>query len=522
MQTVHTSSEGPQGTPFLRADQFDGDEDDWYIMQRAAEIGADPRDAVRDVRAAIKRRYLLSTDDAPAEHVTAPRPAPIREGALPMPPGFVGALADFIYQQAPRPVVEVAIVGALGLMAGIAGRAWHIPKSGLNLYIVLVARSAIGKEAMHSGIDALTAAAAPQFPYARNFADPSDFASGPALTKSCLANPSFVNVAGEIGHKFMAMKADKEGSMRTLRKQLTTLYSKSGPGSVAGGIIYSNAENNVASTEGVAFSMIGETTPGTFYESVTDDMMRDGFMSRFCVVEYDGDRPDKNEAPATAPSQAVVDHLVRIMSHAHDAIKRECFQLVAFNTEARTFLDRFGDECDGAIRAAGEDETQRQLWSRAELKALRIAALLAVGDNYLNPLVTAEQAEWAVNLVRHGIAAFDRRLQQGDVGDGSDGGREQRVLQLCREFVLLPSEKLPGFLKGGERMQQDGIVPRKYLQQRTLRIAAFEKHPRGSTAALNSAITTAITNGALMEVKKHALVEQYSFHGQAYRVLNLN
>ncbi len=448
-------------------------------------------------------------------------PAPSAHGALPMPPGFVGALAQFIYQQAPRPVAEVAIVGALGFMAGIVGRAWHIPGSGLNLYVVLVARSAIGKEAMHSGIAKLITAVMAQCPVAGNFVDFNDYVSGPALIKACAHNMCFVNVAGEIGHKFVQMATTNDANARSLRKVLTTLYSKSGPTDVAGGIAYSDQEKNVQSVSGMAFSLIGETTPGTFYESITDAMMRDGFMSRFCVIEYGGDRPAKNAAPVHRPPQALVDHMARLMACSDLAIAGDKFQEVAFSESAKAHLDRFEDECDAAIHAAGEDENLRQLWNRAHLKALRVAALLAVGDNHLNPVVTEEQATWAVMLMRHGIAAFDRRIRQGDVGEGTDGGREQKVMEVCREFLTLPADKLPSWLKSGKAMQDAGIVPRKYIQQRTQRLAAFEKHKLGHTAALNMALKTAVTNSNLMEVRKEPLSEQFGYLGVAYRVLCL-
>lgn len=446
-------------------------------------------------------------------------PAPTVQGALPMPPGFVGALAQFIYQQAPRPVAEVAIVGALGLMAGIAGRAWHIPGSGLNLYVVLVARSAIGKEAMHSGIAKLITAAMAQCPVAGNFVDFNDHVSGPALIKACAANLCFVNVAGEIGHKFLQMATTNDANARSLRKVLTTLYSKSGPTDVAGGIAYSDQEKNVQSVTGMAFSLIGETTPGTFYESITDTMMRDGFMSRFCVIEYEGDRPAKNAFPVQQPPKPLIDHMARLMACSDLAIGGDQFQEVAFSQGAQAHLDRFEGECDAAIYAAGEDENLRQLWNRAHLKGLRVAALLAVGDNCLKPIVTPEQAEWAVTLMRHGIAAFDRRIRQGEVGEGSDGGREQKVMELCKEFLTLPADKLPDYLKHGKAMQEAGVVPRKYLQQRTQRQSAFARFKLGHTAALNMAIKTAITNGNLLEVKPVPLAEQFNFHGQAYRWL---
>jgi len=441
------------------------------------------------------------------------------EGALPAPPGFVGTLAKFVYQQAPRPVPEVAIVAALGAIAGIAGRGWSISDTGLNLYVILVARSAIGKEAMHSGITMLLRAAMVDHAEVGKFFDFTDYASGPALIKACADNPCFVNVTSEIGHKFIAMAKDREPAMRTYRRTLTDLYAKSGPNGIAGGITYSNQDCNTGSTNGVAFSLIGETTPINFFESITPAMMGDGFMSRFCVIEYLGERPPENRARLQSPPLQLVKHFNIIARQAMLLESREQFFPVEVANDAQALLDHFSVECDDAIRAAGDDEGHRQLWNRAHLKVLRVSALLAVGDNPFGPTVTLEQVQWAVLLIRHGIAAFENRIRTGEVGEGTDGGREQKVLDLCREFLFLPAEKMPAWLKDGERMRQSFIVPRKYLQQRTQRLSAFEKFNLGHTSALNMAIKTAITNGNLMEVKKDALVEQFGFHGQAYRML---
>jgi len=285
---------------------------------------------------------------------------------------------------------------------------------------------------------------------------------------------------------------------------------------------YSNQENNVEAVQAVAFSLIGETTPGTFYESITDSMLADGFMSRFCVIEYSGDRPDKNLAPLQRPDEEILVKVVAIAQRAEQLITAGQFQQVSFSDSAWARLVHFDRECHNAIVAAGEDERVRAVWNRAHLNALRVASLLAVGDNYIFPNVADEHAAWAITLVRHGITAFLKRIRTGEVGEGTDGGRERKVLDLCREFLTLPAGKLPDWLKEGDHMQAAGIVPRKYLQQRTLRVAAFEKHPLKATAALNMTIKTAIANGNLMAVKKDKLVEQFGFHGDAYRVLSLH
>lgn len=455
--------------------------------------------------------------------VDTPRAPPTQpaDGSFPLPPGKVGELAQYIFGQAMRPVSEVATVAALGIMAGLAGQQWiTFTDTGLNLYIVLVARSGVGKEAMHDGISEIRYAMAEQYPASSNYFDFTEYASGPALTKACAVNWCFLNISSELGHRFRAMANAKDGPMTTLRKTLNQLYMKSAPRSMMGGIGYSSQENNVEPSGGVAYSLLGETTPRTFYECITDSMMEDGLMSRFLVIQYDGKRPPENPARQTTPPKELVDWLSRIARHGELLRSQNKHMPVPALPDAKQALDAFRDECDREIDAADDDEWIVQLWNRAHIKVLRVATLLAVGDQPYGPKVTLEHVEWAIALVRHGNAEFLKRIGLGEVGEGSDSGREAKMLDICREFIR-PGAKMPKGLKNGEAMRENSIVPRLYLQTRTQRVAAFEKHKLGAKAALDLAINTAIANGWIMEVKKDKLVEIYDFHGRAYRVLNL-
>lgn len=436
---------------------------------------------------------------------------------LPWPPGFAGRIAQYIYQSAPRPVKEVAIVASLGLMAGLCGKAWHIPQSGLNMYIILVARSAIGKEAMHSGISSLIRACTSNMPTFHNFIDFTDFASGPALIKACASNPSFVNVSGEWGRKLKRLaNDDRDGPLSTLRTQMTNLYQKSGPQSIVGGIGYSNKDNNIASISGVAYSMIGETTPSTFYEALTESMMEDGFLSRFLIIEYDGERPPMNSSQVMVPDAALQDALVKLAFQAQNLIGGQTSQPLGRTEEAAHIMWQFEQECDREINST-DDESRRQMWNRAALKVLRVAGLLAVADNWINPCITKEHLDWALDVIRRDILIMSRRLDTGDVGTG-DNARERKLMAVLRDYL---TNQLAASYKVPEEMRQNSIVPRSYLQIRTARVASFYNHRAGQNAALDLVLQSAINNGYLMEVDKAKVAEAYNYHGKAYRILKL-
>lgn len=455
--------------------------------------------------------------------IAAPVPANIvaaGELGIAWPPGVAGRIAHFVYQSAPRPVKEVAVVSAIGILAGICGKAWHIPQSGLNMYVTLIARSAIGKEAMHSGISALVRAVTEKLPIFHNFVSFDDFASGPALTKACTLNPSFVNVSGEWGHKLRRMaEADsgRDQAMQTLRQVMTNLYQKSGPAAMVGGIRYSQADNNIASVSGVSYSMIGETTPSTFYAALTESMMEDGFLSRFLAIEYTGDRPPANRNQILIPDAGLVEVLSAMgMAAQRVTTSTQPSMLVNRTEEAALIMERFEKECDDKINST-DTESYRQMWNRASLKAMRLSALLAVADHYLHPIINAEHIGWAIDVVRRDIKIMHGRIETGDVGS-SDMTRERKMHSIIRNYM---EKDLTESQADAQKLKKFGIIPRKYLQIYCSQSVAFTKYRGGATQALNLTLQSLIDSGYLAEVDKATAVGTYGFHGKCYRVLSL-
>ncbi|MFB2705332.1 DUF3987 domain-containing protein [Marinobacter shengliensis] len=430
------------------------------------------------------------------------------DSSIPHPPGFVGALSQAIERMSIRPVREVSISAALALMAGISGKAWATAgrPTGLNLYIILIARSAIGKEAMHDGINYFYQAAVND-PYilsaAADFFCFEENASAPALMKMLagdngIPRQSVVNVLGEFGHIWSALISPKatQNDIK-LRGAINRLYSASGPTSRAGGVRYSNRDKDTGTVGSVAYSMIGETTPAKFNNDLTDEIMADGLMSRFTVIEYQGDRPDENLRPVD-PDPSVVNQLKGIIAHAQQQQQSNPHQQVQYSEEGLQLLEGFKWLCDNKIRAAGDDEARRQAWNRAHLNALKIACLLAVGDNHLDPVIRLSHADWAVRLMTMNVRIFEEKLDSGDVGKGDDNARTKKVYELLKRAVKGDFDhKIAPAIVELRKAEHKYFIPRRLLQSKTANMKPFKEHPLGATAALDKTLDALIKCGAI-------------------------
>lgn len=440
-------------------------------------------------------------------------------GDLEWPPGLVGGIAIYIYNISYRPVKIIAITAALGLVAAMTGKCYNISQNGLNLYMMLIARSAVGKEGLAFGIGKIIDQLADVTPGSVDFIVNAKLASGPALTKQLQANPSFLQIGGEFGNSIKRMgSGSRDAAMAGLKETMTENYQRSGKGQQVGGIKYSDSANNVGGFSGVAYSFIGECTPEKFRENLTEEMMEDGFLSRFNIIEYNGERAPANERPFHLMPPRLAEELGTLAFQCDMRLKQNSVQEVQRNPVATAMLEKFNIQCDEGISLAGENESKRQVWNRAHLKVLRISALLAVADSYTTPIVNEDHVHWAVAIVMRDVTMMQEHVTSGNIGLG-DHNRELKLITMLKRYISKDSHAaIP------PQMTSSGVIPRKFMQNRVASINCFKNHKLGTKRAFEDSINTLIETGAIMVVAPALIAETYpgKSHGACYKILNLD
>lgn len=431
------------------------------------------------------------------------------------PEGALGLAADFLYAQAPRPVREIALTGALGLMAGVCGRAWNVSGTGLNLYLMMLAATGRGKEAMASGINKIASAIESQyhFPAIWQFIGPADMASGSGLLKHLAerVTPSFVSLTGEVGLRIQQMSNGKANMADvTLRRVLLDLYSKSGAGQVIRPTVYSDKKNNIELINSPAFTWLGESTPEEFYKGLDETQIASGLLPRFTIIEYDGPRVTWNDNAYRAFPQSPL--LVAIHSIADQALRtmeQGNVQAVSFTNKAHEYSNTINHFADDRINELGTTQNAvAQLWNRLHLKVLKIAAILAVSRSSVNPVVTEHDIEWATSLCMTDTLNIVRKFETGAVGEEESGLNDNAQHLTIRRIIYRYLTNQISMSATDRAAREKGVVTVSFLAQKVYTLAPFKKDRRGPRAALKSCVQDYEDRGILRRVSKQQAQEE--------------
>jgi hypothetical protein len=475
-------------------------------------------------------------DDAPAhdrpggqyaDDKAMPTLGPVveRKSTIQNPPGLVGMLAEYFYSVSPRPVHEISFAGAIGYFAGVVGRSYNVSGTGLNQYIMCLAPTGTGKEAINRGIskitNALNALSNGSDP-ATKYIGPGEIRSDAGLFKWLAKNPSFVSVLGEFGLRLKRMKED--GGMpheNAIKEMLLKLYSQSGEGEVMQAVAYSDKEKTQAPVTSPNFTLIGESTPERFYQALDEGMVYEGLLPRFTMFEYNGPRPRLSEKHTYAqPDAKLLDGMMQLMTQLAVMEQTKSIINIELSVEGVALMKRFDRYCDDLQNAKNAKELQKGIWSRAYLKALKLAGTVAVGINFVSPLIDADCAQWACDLVVRDCENIIGKFERGEVGFGAAGGENQQLQDMIKVIAEWLREAPELCMKYGMpiEMHRDGIILASALTKRLIAMASFRNDRSGSTNAIKRTLAILLEGDELREIPKNQMKDRYGVMPRAFAI----
>lgn len=438
------------------------------------------------------------------------------------PPGLVGEVAEFIHDAAPRPNRTIALAGAVGLVAGIVGRAYNVSGQGLNQYVLCLGRTGAGKDAIASSIARLTAAVQRSVPGIADFRGPGELVSAPGLFKwiARLPNPAMFSIVGEFGLMLKSMASPNASPHKAeLQSALLRLYSKSGYGEAFDASAYSDREKNTAVINSPSLTIIGEGVPETFYGALDRAMIASGLLPRFLIFETTAPRPYHNVNCKSAPSAQLTERLATLAAHCLSMSQRNHVHHVGITDEAAARFVEFDrwttDEMNAVV-----DEVTGELWNRAHLKALKLAAAVAVGIYPFNPIITVDEAMWAIECVVEQTRALIAKFDNDETGEviGSEGKQQNEVVRCIREYMT--GEWQDSFANYGvtAEMHRDGVFTQTYLSRRLMKLPTFNLDRIGATNALVRALKSMLDGDEIREVPKNQMQSNYGRHPRGFLV----
>lgn len=438
------------------------------------------------------------------------------------PPGLLGEVAQFLLDAAPRPVPDIALAGAIGLFAGVLGRGFNVSGVGLNQYILMLAPTGTGKDAISSGISKLMTAVTASTPAAIDFRGPGELVSSAGLIKWLDKKPAVVSILGEVGLLIQQMASPTANAhMKGLERILLQLYSKSGKGNILDPMAYSDKEKNTSAIASPSLTIIGESVPERFYEVLDDAMIASGLLPRFMVFEYKGERVYLKEGtefiqPPFALVQKFADLCAQSLTLAHNGNVHNVPMDETATEQFREYERWTTDNINST-----KSENIKHLWNRADIKAKKLAAICAIGINPLNPIITMNETLWATKLINDQTNRLIVKFESGNVGQSS-GSESRQLRDLVRIISTYMNEAYDRYSKygGTEDMHRAGVITESHIQRRLMAVASFRNDRQGASAAIKRGLKMLVDADEIREIPKAQMQANYGCGPRSYCVAN--
>jgi hypothetical protein len=391
------------------------------------------------------------------------------------PPGILGDIARWITATAPKEQPELSVAAAISLCSVVMGRTY---KSQFNnftsLYVIMVAKSTEGKEHPQSAIEKiLTAADLGQL------LGGSGYTSAPGVHTALLKAPAHIVLIDEMG-KLLKLSRSKgnthsEAALDKLVEAFGRLDGVMRPPTYSTmSMPQQKAEEMQKATDRLvhspAITLLGATTPGTFFDNLSNDMVKDGFLGRCIVIESKRPRQLTRFVKRTTPPKKIIDwcKAVHVSSAASGnlaglsiaempptlidlELSEECVPILAT-------LDALMNDAKDSAEIDGLD----MLLGRTVEKSMRLSMIVAKARDKDAREVRAADLEWAIDFVRHYDLALINSVREKRFENEHHQNANKVLDFIKRAKSMAKSTKNPVYAK----FLKEGAMPHSLLLQR--------------------------------------------------------
>lgn len=474
--------------------------------------------------ASFETSYAVNDPGRPLDEFPEPVP-PIRI------PGMVGELVDQCWHSAPFQVAEVAIASALSTMSLLTARTYRHGSIGLSLYLMLLAKTSVGKSFMYSANDKWFNQLLHHYrnmPGAMKRAgdDRAKLLSGMIIGEVGSAqglqahigeNPALLIHADEyVEHIRMMAQPNPPPHLAQIRAELLKLMEMAGPGRIYRGRKYSKRSNTPESVDvlSASLSILASGTPEQFYDELTPTLLTSGFLPRFTILEYEGGISKRNMHIRDSIDPKLFNNISYMFDVAYNKSlnitgdKNDFIDVQPVNQTAAEYLTWFDNICTREAQNANDvGSNMAGMWSRAKEHMRQIACLIAIGRNPHVPTIDVGDIEIAIKIIRPSIDKIGRVVIEGEIGNGDD-----RLEAEIKKFIRKMADGWHG-MKGYPGINKD-LIQQGYFQSAAVRnycmhLASFKQHRLGSSVAFENTMNSLIKYGVVKPVD----VNMTSAHG---------
>jgi len=324
------------------------------------------------------------------------------------PPGIIKDIYQYSEQIAQISQPALSLQSALGVGSVAAGRMY---KSDMNnfssLYFMCIAKSGQGKENTKTVIESVL-----------DNSGHIDLMAGDGYTSSGAVysllrhKPTHITVMDEFGKRLESIakssNSNKEDALQALMEAWGRCHGTIRPDNYSLMNMSSKQQQEAMdrSTIKPAITLMGMSVPKNFYGALSTGRIVDGFLNRFIVVESKLPRVVGKMVPFREPSHAICEW-VRKMRETRNEMEELAKnnseldfkqRVLTFDNESKDLLTKLAYKLIEEQDALEKDGLE-VLLSRTREKAMRLALICALADDYHTNIIRSDITKWAIDYV---------------------------------------------------------------------------------------------------------------------------